>query len=168
MSAWICSDNHISAIVAWWRNYIKEHPTYQCDWSIDSEVIGTMLVAQNYRSVYERYHDRAEGYFGLPQSFKYEPAFEKKPVNSIVLLKLLRCYDYQACETDDWKDSKAKEFTEMLADAAISKLTGREGISYEFAPWGIDSLDWKKEIEEKVQHIKRVRAEYARRRRKGA
>jgi len=51
-------------------------------------------------------------------------------------LKAIACFDYQACETDDWQQSEAFAFCEALRDRAINKLPG-----YSEAKWGIDEPD---------------------------
>jgi len=78
--------------------------------------MGAILLAENQRSVNHRYSkdDLEEIY-----TFK---RLEGYP-HPLVILRALQCYEYQACETDDWEDSEAYRFCAALRSAAIRILT---------------------------------------------
>ncbi len=51
----------------------------------------------------------------------------------VEIIKAAQCFDYQACETDDWKESVACKIIQHIEGTAIRMLPG-----YEQAPWGLD------------------------------
>jgi hypothetical protein len=53
-------------------------------------------------------------------------------IEPIATLKHARCYQYQACEHDEWEVSEARRLTNTLIEAAITALPG-----YEQAAWGL-------------------------------
>ncbi len=50
----------------------------------------------------------------------------------VEIIKACDCYDYQSCETPDWKDTEAYAIMQMLRKRAIYSLPG-----YEEAAWEI-------------------------------
>ena len=50
----------------------------------------------------------------------------------VELLSALACYEYQACETEDWESTEAAAFCRALRKELISRLSG-----YSEAPWEI-------------------------------
>lgn len=55
------------------------------------------------------------------------------PINPVVALKLCDCFDYQANETDDYRQTVAFALVEMIRGTATATLPG-----YTDAPWGMD------------------------------
>lgn len=117
MSAFIVSDNHILSLVSAAQKWM-DIP--------DPQMIVDILIAENYRSVNHRYRNER----GEPHRIVYKRVPLLSPV---VIIKACNCYDYQACETNDYKKSGAAAFIDNIRDLAITKLPG-----YEEAPWGID------------------------------
>ena len=101
--------------------------------------IGAMLWAENLQSVSERYPDdhsgERPGRVGLADAdiLAYEFTPQAYHVTPVEALKALACYEYQACEHDEWDQSEAKDFCESLRHALINALPG-----YEEAPWSWD------------------------------
>ena len=91
----------------------------------DCNLTGKMLLAQNYRSVNERYKNEEQ----TPE-YNFEYSLEWSPVE---IMKSCQCYEYQACETDDHEETLAIKFSRALCHAQIAKLPG-----YSKAPWGIE------------------------------
>jgi hypothetical protein len=134
MSAYMVSDKQISVLVAY---MIRQKIGYYVNgWvyvtSVNAEEVGQILIDENYRSVSCRYQDRTESHFGKAPTYKFNAKHGPLP-NAIVMLKLCNNFAYQACETDDWKDSVAFKIVEAIKERAITKLPG-----YDSAPWGID------------------------------
>ena len=97
---------------------------------------GQMLVNENYRSLNARYGD-SEG-----EAWEYSFA-EVAPVagewyevkNLVAVLKAVDCYEYQACETDDWQTTEAFRFCRSLTGVAVNHLPGwREGPGWPIYP----------------------------------
>ncbi|GAB2564105.1 hypothetical protein [Leucobacter ruminantium] len=90
-----------------------------------AELVGSILLAENQRSVNYRYDENE-----LEYVYTHRPSRPRTPVE---LLKAIDCYEYQACETPDWEDSEAAAFCEALRSHLIGDLPG-----YHDAPWSID------------------------------
>ncbi|MDR6289012.1 MULTISPECIES: hypothetical protein [Inquilinus] len=91
---------------------------------------GRMLWAENIRSVIHRYR-----LSGTEEAAEYEAAvganrFTWRPVPPGRAAKRLACFEYQACECEDWEESLAYDFGSQMARALITKLPG-----YAEAPW---------------------------------
>lgn len=50
----------------------------------------------------------------------------------LAMLSALSCFDYQACETPDWRQSLAWQICDAIRDAAIRALPG-----YSSGPWEV-------------------------------
>ena len=92
----------------------------------DEDKLVGLLYAENRRSVMRRYY--GEQIEEKPPRF-VRPRQELPPV---VILKLIDCFDYQACETDDYEESDAAAFCRALRLRVIHELPG-----YDAAPWGL-------------------------------
>ena len=145
MSAYVVEKAHINALVnvgterkpvRWYHD--KEWHTLTSD-NIDQ--VGQMLLEENIRSVSAMYQGsgvaslpgRTDGDYLIP--FRHRITL---PLSPVVILKQIACYKYQACESDDWKQTEAYAFCKALRDRMISELPG-----YDDAPWGIE--EWPAE-----------------------
>lgn len=132
MSAFTVSDKHISAMLQamntpqmyhgyvfsyWWEGEWKEIR--------DKQYLGQVLKNENYRSVNFRYDDNEET---LP--FTYQTP--EKRYTPVEIIALCNCFNYQACETDNWKETKAYSIMQALRENAIQSLPGMND-----APWSI-------------------------------
>lgn len=129
MSAFVVSDNHILVLVEAARRYTwdREKPETIHRGVENWQEIVDILIAENYRSVNHRYPHQAE-----PHKIQYKPmsTFSFTPVD---ILKACDCYDYQACETNDYRQTQAAKIIDRIRAMAISKLPG-----YDKAPWRIN------------------------------
>lgn len=99
MSAWIVHENHINAMV-WF--------------AIDNDLIGNetpdkfgqMLWDENYKSVNARYNEKDKA-----PKFEYHPPV-KVPASPEAYAAIFGCYDYQTCEHDGYKKSRAFKFVD--------------------------------------------------------
>ena len=121
MSAFIVADAHIDFLVTY---AIGGGPSRVS--GENPQELGQMLLDQNTRSVNWRYRDNAaaEKYVFRPFTGLMTP---------IAAIKLCDCYDYQACETDDYEKTEAARLVDAIRSKAIRALPG-----YDDAPWGID------------------------------
>lgn len=92
--------------------------------------VGAMLLAENRASVDHRY---AEEEWEQPYEFEAVPG---DAIDPVVVLSLIRCYEYQSCEHPEWEASEAHAFCEALTVHAIAALPG-----YGDAPWTIGDED---------------------------
>jgi hypothetical protein len=91
--------------------------------------VGAMLLAENVRSVNHRY---SEDELEEPYLFT-RLAGTADPVQ---VLKAVDCYEYQACEHDEWPTSEAAAFCDALRRRMVHRIAG-----YETAAWEINDPD---------------------------
>ncbi len=114
MSAFIVSDRHLDAIVS-----VAErkglNPTRLGLTSYQD--LRNLLEDANYASVNFRYNgtDRPEY-----KEYQRIDDYAQEPLQN---LKLIQCFDYQACEVNDWIGSKAWIALALITDRLVSDLT---------------------------------------------
>ena len=124
MSCYILNDTNYDLIF----NTLLQLDHVQNKSALDNR--GQILKAQNYASVNARYKENntPDAY-----SFKFAPKATFNRLASIVAaLKCLACYQYQSCETEDWKNTEACKIVENITYALIEELPG-----YADADWGL-------------------------------
>jgi hypothetical protein len=117
MSAFVVSTAHIDTIVSAAIDLElfaarTDHGTLERVCHETATAFGTMLLAE----------------LVATYTFRYRPC-----VRAGIAAKVLDCFDYQSCETDNYEKSLAYAFTCRMAKALNKHLAG-----YEAAPWGID------------------------------
>lgn len=154
MSAWIVSREHIDVMIATGLQYGRSGWQGNLSWRVaegeneyreltreSADEVGRMLWRENVRSIEYRYPDTVDNrdYPG-PISFEREQADEYTytppriaGLSAGEAFKLVACYDYQSCETDDWLETEAYRFCRALEAAIAASL-------YE-GPWGWDASD---------------------------
>jgi len=155
MSAFIVSHDHIDALLTFARIHRVSYyvPQSICNkpggTRVDINIqtvteVGRILLTENERSIYARYPDCRPGGNGNPgtigedaANYKYRDFSElhrlQKGVQCVWIMNGCRCFDYQACETDDYEESLARSIIEAIRDAAIRALPGTSD-----APWEIN------------------------------
>jgi hypothetical protein len=120
MSAFIVGAKHIDALLtfanahdAWLYPYGRASDTEKLS------IVGNVLLAENYRSVNHRYPGDAQ-----PYDNSYVFRFYQHPITPIEALKACACYDYQACETDNYESTDAAKLIRAIRDTAIRELPG--------------------------------------------
>ncbi len=136
MSAYVCSNDHISAIVNYPRDTARLYgnPYIYNDHSIsisDPEELGQLLLEENVKSVNHRYHDKDSA---KPEDYKFQlsPLNGKGSCSTIQFIKHIHCLKYQSCEHDGWEKSIALKILNRLEGWAVGHLPG-----YNDAEWGI-------------------------------
>jgi hypothetical protein len=136
MSAFIVGHDHIDGLLTFavehkLSYYVPgAHERVYFDRTNASE-IGAILLTENERSVGHRYGDDDDlpgSGEGAYQFRRFEP-FLMMPVGkqALTVLKACDCFDYQACETDDYEASLAYRIIDAIRGAAIRRLSGYEG-----------------------------------------
>ena len=129
MSAFICSDKHIGALVRW----ASEHkvtayhgvPGRTYEVRGNEQDIGDILFQENVKSVNYRYkEDDPVEPFIYPEDCPHLSAVE--------IYKLAQSLEYQSCEHPEWNASLAKEIVRSIQSEAVHRTPG-----YEFAKWSI-------------------------------
>jgi hypothetical protein len=134
MSAFICSQEHINAIVNFWCStnedlyiYMPEiekpliYSAHDCS---DFEMVGQILTDANYKSVNYRYDENEE-----PEKYKNDIFARSYP--PVQILKALDCLTYQSCEFDGYYESLAYMIVEEIRHKAICKLPGYDESQWE-------------------------------------
>lgn len=138
MSCYIIDKKDMKKIVLAFRKFAAAQHTFKVripgdeDYSDLSEIktmsrVGQILVNQNYRSYNYRYDEAVEPevFEITPQDLMYVPRLT--PVET---LKALQSYDYQSCETPDYRETAACKLVEIMRQFAIESLPG-----YDEAKW---------------------------------
>lgn len=123
MSAWMCSNQHISAIVHAYvpPEWSRDQPTLA-----DRKATAKILFDENVRSLKSRYPNH-------PHNYKFTMVSPRREYTVVELLKLIDCYEYQACETNDFKETAAAKICREYREHLIGRLPG-----YDAAPWGVE------------------------------
>ena len=135
MSAFMCSDRHIKAIVVGAYRCKAE----RCDFSLDLDALSieaTELKKANERSIRERYGAKSKMMIADsdPIEITNAPAKDLSPLlTAVELLKLIDCLAYQSDEFEGWEDSKAAHLLDEYRSYIMRCVPG-----YEKAPWSID------------------------------
>jgi len=154
MSAYLCENEHFVQLAAWlcnddrsgldWlmRRSAMEAPRDGAGYTrnADAEEIAThianVLKKENARSLSARYDDRAEGYWSdkddaiPPVTLGEVTRMQICDLGKIA--KATDCYEYQACESDDFEQSVAYRVCMI-----IRKEIGKRCQGYAEANWGI-------------------------------
>jgi hypothetical protein len=109
--------------VSWYHNGKRHELTLD-----KANETGWMLARENVRSLRALYANPADIIPDWTESYTYaNPGYTPTPVE---VLKALKCYVYQSCESEDWRDTEACAFIETMTGRAVSMLAG-----YDKAPW---------------------------------
>jgi hypothetical protein len=128
MSCFICDEKHISALAGYAE--VVERDYHRLGGSRSPKQIAKILYDANVRSFAARYEGRhAEDICEF--EFDARAALKGSHANSVSIIKSASCFEYQACEFEDWETSEAKKIIRAITSHAISKLPG-----YEQAAWG--------------------------------
>lgn len=112
MSAFIVSKNHIDTLVKSACDISNRNP----------DATGQILMDENYKSVNHRY-----GKDEKPPKYEYSVPDE---CSSVQIIKACHCYDYQACETDEYEGSEAQKIIKGIVYYESHNIPG-----YDKAQW---------------------------------
>ena len=134
MSAYIVNNETICAIVKGFEMFNTEYSAEDykkpnsviIDFKEMRNGIGQSLLEQNYKSVNCRYRDNQK-----TPKFNYKDV----EVNEGIILGCINCYEYQACETNDYETSQIHYSLQSLKNAMLDRYVENSG--YE-VPWGYE------------------------------
>ncbi|MBR4623360.1 MAG: hypothetical protein IKO45_05000 [Clostridia bacterium] len=138
MSAYVVNDETISVLVDAFEQYTDRYNDYdfypkQKGWLIDldkeRQAMGQALLDYNYKSVNYRYNE-----YEKPRKFKYISLDDSHKLN--VVFGCIQCYNYQACEPDDYYESAIYKNLQRLKENMLRRICEREGE----LEWGHDSV----------------------------
>jgi hypothetical protein len=126
MSAFVCSDFHISFLGAYAaRNRLLYGLAISSDAMAD-KAAARLLFEENAKSVSYRYDEPPEG------GFEFSDRARVVRLSPIAVIKAAQCLDYQIGEHPEYRYSDAKTILDRIKDHAISELPG-----YADAEWGL-------------------------------
>ncbi len=135
MSAYIVNNETIHAIVKGFEIYNAEYKAEGYTKPVQIIInmqelrngIGQSLLEQNYKSVNYRYSEETK-------TPKYN--FEDVKVNAGIILGCIKCYCYQACETEDFFESDLYASLNRLKEAMLERFINEKGFEI---PWGYEA-----------------------------
>ena len=132
MSAIHLPATHIAALVAAGHVYAKHGATAGVDMRDASDLLrqADCLATENARSLDARYtRDPACAVVHVPIELIASYATPAKLLSPLAFLKALASYDYQTCETDDYRETPAYKLVEEYRRSAIRNLPGYQDLS---------------------------------------
>ena len=135
MSAYIVNDETVSVIVKAFEiykvNYVGEGYNEFIE-DIDKKrlSLGQSLVDQNYRSVNYRYRE-----YDKPHKFEFTDInlMVNGKLDTGLIVGCIDCYEYQACENDDYFQSKIHHSLRWLKDSILNQYIKLDGFE---KSWG--------------------------------
>lgn len=118
MSAFLVSDNHLSAICSFASKLKAKGYSLPGHGELFAALKNANLLA-----LQDRYGDEVE---------PAKPFVKLVPAAPVALLKLCQCLDYQCSDWNGWGESFAKKYLDAIISAAVMELPG-----YEEAAWAI-------------------------------
>lgn len=115
MSAFIVSDNHINTLATLAGLYVT---------GTDPKAAAQLLYKANVDSVNHRYDDNEPTEYN-----RYKPA--NVDLSPAQIIKACNCFDYQACELDDYESGAAAKLVDKVRAHAIRNVPGYEEASWE-------------------------------------
>ena len=136
MSCFIVSDKHINTLLTYasLNNAVirTTQKLFSCSDVEDLQEMADILLKENIRSVDACYSGH-ECYDEVTESDEIIFTFERQYCQPMQIFKLCICYDYQAGETDNYKETTAAQIIQYIQNDASCKLPG-----FEDAEWTID------------------------------
>ena len=132
MSAYIVNDKTVSVIVKAFEIYNITHYSNDCNEFIEKkrQAIGQRLVDQNYRSVNYRYIDQMTSH---KFAFTDINLMVNGKLDTGLIVGCIDCYNYQACETDDYWQSHIYHSLRWLKDTILNQYIKQDGFE---KSWG--------------------------------
>lgn len=132
MSAFQCTDEHISALAGYAARHglcraVNPDPRRMTD----AEFIGALLHKANLASLHARYGGKADDISEPLFRFDARAAERVLHASPVAIIKAAQCFNYQACEVDDYEKTAAAECMRFVISNAIHELPG-----YNDAAWG--------------------------------
>jgi len=133
MSAFMVNKDHIDLLVSAavnWRclDFYRANQFPGAPDKHDVDQVGTALWAENARSLTAAYGKRGCNEMAGDQyrtGYRYRDLQVRGGANyAVTILKACNCFDYQACETDDYHSTWAAKWIDNLRGHALHKLPG--------------------------------------------
>lgn len=131
MSAFLCSENHINTLISYavsmdMRFYHNEENHSVL---LDPQGYAQILHSENVRSLEFRYGKDPE----TPEEIKFKTIKVDQQKDAVKVIKACHCYNYQACETEDYEETEAFSLISKIINNASRNIPG-----YDSEAWGIE------------------------------
>lgn len=134
MSAYVVSHETISVLVKGFEIYGVDYKAENINNDLNKKKrIGQSLLDQNYASANQLY---SENELVTPEFI-----YKDLDVDAGTIYGCIQCYEYQACETDDYFESKLHFSLMRLKDAMLKRYIRNENLEI---PYGYNGYDVEK------------------------
>lgn len=134
MSAYVVSHETISVLVKGFEIYGVDYKAENINNDLNKKKrIGQSLLDQNYASANIRYSENELNSFITPEFI-----YKDLDVDAGMIYGCIQCYEYQACETDDYFESKLHFSLTRLKDAMLKRYIRNENLRI---PYGYNGYD---------------------------
>ena len=134
MSAYVVSHETISVLVKGFEIYGVDYKAENINNDLNKKKrIGQSLLDQNYASANIRYSENELNSFITPEFI-----YKDLDVDAGMIYGCIQCYEYQACETDDYFESKLHFSLMRLKDAMLKRYIRNENLRI---PYGYNGYD---------------------------
>lgn len=125
MSAFLLSDKHLGTLADAVLNYDIGGYVARRDRQEARAEVANLLKAQNINSVNARYTEQTP-----PSVWDSSFLNSTMEITPLQLLKMIASYNYQSCESGDWKQTEAYNLMKELEHRVIFDLTADVDIEY--------------------------------------
>lgn len=141
MSCFICNNETITVLARAFVDYgVNFHglppksdiDTILVDLNKEVKRVGQALLDQNYLSVNARYNENTESPEFNPVPIEYDEG---------TVIGCIECYEYQACETDDWEECWVKRNLDHLKNAVIYRMCRKLDVAVPYGYNGHNILE---------------------------
>lgn len=137
MSAYVVSHETISVLVKAFEIYGVDYKAENINNDLNKKKrIGQSLLDQNYASTNIGYSEKELNSFITPEFI-----YKDLDVDAGMIYGCIQCYEYQACETDDYFESKLHYSLMKLKDAMLKRYIRNENLEI---PYGYNGYDVEK------------------------
>lgn len=134
MSAYVVSHETISVLVKGFEIYGVDYKAENINNDLNKKKrIGQSLLDQNYASTNIGYSKKELNSFITPEFI-----YKDLDVDAGMIYGCIQCYEYQACETDDYFESKLHFSLMRLKDAMLKRYIRNENLRI---PYGYNGYD---------------------------
>lgn len=134
MSAYVVSHETISVLVKAFEIYGVDYKAENINNDLNKKKrIGQSLLDQNYASTNIGYSEKELNSFITPEFI-----YKDLDVDAGTIYGCIQCYEYQACETDDYFESKLHFSLMRLKDAMLKRYIRNENLKI---PYGYNGYD---------------------------
>lgn len=153
MSCFICSDDHFRELAAFVADHVPDSDLfrfskYELNFPVtpkDKVMLGqwifTILHNENVRSYNTRYTEDIEFVEVHKAPFTLNDIMNREVRDPVRIAGMLNCYDYQACENEDYHESHAYQIVQKIRELCLDELISSrdDKLGHSDVPWEFTS-----------------------------